>query len=118
MVRKLANNLTSKKAYWKIVNRIMNKCRTTKIPPIIFNNEIVINIKDKVNIFVSFFSKQCTPIITASTLPNFTHITNSRFDDINIFDDEILSLIRNLNIEINFGLMKYRQECCTFVTIQ
>ena len=26
---------TSQKAYWKIINRVMNKCRAPKIPPLV-----------------------------------------------------------------------------------
>jgi len=100
---KLANNLTSKKTYWKIINKIINKCKGTKIPPIIFNHNVITNFIDKVNLFATFFSEQCTPITTTSVLPNLTHVTNSRFDDIDISDNEILSLIRNLNISKAFG---------------
>jgi len=95
---KLASKETSKKLYWKIINKIMNKCKAPKIPPIIFNNEIVTNFKDKANIFVNFFSNQCTPMTTTSTLPNLTFKTNERLYNINICNDEILSLIRNLNV--------------------
>ena len=30
---KVNNPGTSQKSYWKIINRVMNKCRTPKIPP-------------------------------------------------------------------------------------
>ena len=29
---------TSQKSYWKIINRVMNKCRAPKIPPLLVNN--------------------------------------------------------------------------------
>ena len=31
----LADPKNSKKAYWKIMNRVMNKCKAPKIPPIL-----------------------------------------------------------------------------------
>ena len=81
----------------------MNKCKSPKIPPLIYNNEIVANFKEKVNIFATYFSNQCTPFETTSSLPDFTLSTNEKFHDIVICDDEILSLIRNLNTAKAFG---------------
>ena len=44
---KLNNPNTSQKYYWKIINRVMNKCRTPKLPPILVNNMFIINCKEK-----------------------------------------------------------------------
>ena len=44
---KLNNPNTSQTYYWKIINRVMNKCRTPKIPPILVNNMFIINCKVK-----------------------------------------------------------------------
>ena len=60
---------TSQKAYWKIINRVMNKCRSPKIPSLLVNNMFVLNCSEKANIFNDFFSKQSMPIITSSVLP-------------------------------------------------
>ena len=49
------------------------------------------------NILMIFFSKQCRPIINNSTLPQFNFLTDKRIDHITIENEEILSLIRNLN---------------------
>ena len=72
----------------------MNKCKAPKIPPIIFNNNIITNIKDKVNIFANFFPHQCTPIATTSELPTLIYNTNSRLVNIEVSNDEILLIIR------------------------
>ena len=50
---------TSQKHYWKIINRVMNKCRASKIPPLLVNNMFLLNCCEK----------QCTPIINSSVLP-------------------------------------------------
>ena len=34
---------TSQKLYWKIINRVMNKCRALKIPPLLVNNVFILN---------------------------------------------------------------------------
>ena len=38
---------TSQKAYWMIINRVMNKCRAPKIPPLLVNNMFVLNCREK-----------------------------------------------------------------------
>ena len=88
---------TSQKAYWKIINRVMNKCRAPKIPPLLVNNMFILNCNEKAKLFNDFFSKQCMPIITSSVLPPLNYLTDNRIDRIEIQCDEILSLIRNLN---------------------
>ena len=76
----------------------MNKCKAPKIPPIITNNIFIINCKIKALKFAEYFSQQCRPIINDSMLPNLSYVTDSRLDIIHLSSDEILSLIRNLNI--------------------
>ena len=93
----LADPKTSKKAYWKIMNRVMNKCKAPKIPPILSHNKFIINCKAKANAFANFFSLQCKPLIYDNVLPNFTLLTTSKLENIIISSDEIVSLIRNLN---------------------
>ena len=88
---------TSQKAYRKIINRVMNKCRSPKIPPLLVNNMFVLNCSEKAQVFNDFFSKQSMPIITSSVLPLPNSLTDKKIDHTPIQCDEILSLIRNLN---------------------
>ena len=85
---KLANQDTCQKTYWKIINRVMNKYKSPKIPPLLINNIFVLNAKEKANEFIKYFSAQCTPLVNDSSL-RLNHIPFTR--------EEILSLIRNLN---------------------
>ena len=94
----LADPNTTQKTYWKILNKIMNKCKAPKIPPLLVNNRFIINCKEKATKFGKFFSEQCSPLINNSTLPNFIYTTNARLDSIVISEVEIITLIRNLNI--------------------
>ena len=98
---KLGNKLnepgTTCKSYWKIINRVMNKCRAPRIPPILSNNIFILDCKEKAKLFNEFFSKQCKLISNSSTLPDFFYHTDKRIDTIIIQNDEILSLIRNIN---------------------
>ena len=74
---KLNSANTYQKSYWKIINRVMNKCRAQKIPPLLANNLLILNCKEKAKHFNDFFSQQCK------------HIT--------VKNDEIISLIRTIN---------------------
>ena len=57
----------------------------------------IMSCKAKANHFNDFFAKQCKLIINNSVLPNFSPLTNKRIDHITIKNEEIISLIRNLN---------------------
>ena len=80
----LANPQVGQKKYWKLVNRILNKCKAPKIPPILFANKFVMNAKEKATIFAEFFAKQCRPIATNSVLPPFTRLTQGKLEGITV----------------------------------
>ena len=48
---------TTQKSYWKIINRVINKCRAPKIPPILVNNIFILNCSEKAKLFIDFFFK-------------------------------------------------------------
>ena len=97
MGNKLGNPGTSQKSFWKIINRVMNKCRAPSIPPLLINYQFILDGREKAKHFNEFFSQQCKPIANSSVLPNITVLTNKRIDQISIGNDEIYSLIRNIN---------------------
>ena len=94
---KLNDPSTSCKSYWKIIHRVMNKCRAPRIPPILSNNLFVLDCKEKAKLFNDFFSNQCKLISNSSTLPTFYYHTDKRLDSVIIQHDKILSLIRIIN---------------------
>ena len=69
---------TSQKAYWKIINRVMNKCRAPKIPPLLVNNLFILNCREKAKLFNDHFSKQCRPITTSSVLLPLNPLTDKK----------------------------------------
>ena len=88
---------TSQKIYWKIINKVMNKCRAPKIPPLLVNNRFVMISRDKARYFNDFFSNQCKSVINNSVLPALTFFTNKRIDYVTIENEEIISLVRKIN---------------------
>ena len=94
---KVNNMNTSQKSYWKIINRVMNKTRSPKIPPILVDGVFILNCMEKAKQFNDFFSEQCKLIISNSVLPPLTFHTDKRIDHMTIQADEIISLIRKIN---------------------
>ena len=72
----------------------MNKCRAPKIPPLLVNNVLILDCKEKAKQINYFFSNQCRLIPNNSILPTFNLLTDKRIDQISIRKDEIVSLIR------------------------
>ena len=95
MGEKLNNHNTSEKSYWKIINKVMNKCKAPKIPPLLVNNTFILNYREKARLLTDFFSQQCKPVINNSILPNFSYLTNEKIEQIPIENEDIVSLIRN-----------------------
>ena len=95
--KKINDPNVSKKSYWKFVNKIMNRCKAPKIPPLLVNNTFVTESRMKCNAFVKYFSEQCKLIINSSVLPPLLYLTNTRFNTVKIDTTDILSLIRAIN---------------------
>ena len=95
--KKLNNPNTTQKSYWKIINKVMNKCKAPKIPPLLVNSTFVLNYREKAKLLTDFFSRQCKPVINDSVLPNFSYLTNEKIEQIPIENEDIVSLIRKLN---------------------
>ena len=103
LANKVNNPGTSQKSYWKIINRVMNKCRAPKILPLLVNNLFILNCREKARYFNDYFSQQCKPVINNSVLPILRFLTNKRIDHVPIENDEIISLVRNINPNMATG---------------
>ena len=94
---KLTDPNTTNKNYWKIIHKVMNKCRAPKIPPILHHGMFILGCIDKAKLFNEHFSNQCKLNVNNSTLPDFEFITNKRIETVKVTDQDILLLIRSLN---------------------
>ena len=56
MGKKLNNPNTSQKSYWKIINKVMNKSKAPKIPPLLGNKTFVLNYREK-KLLTDLFSR-------------------------------------------------------------
>ena len=94
---KLHNQYTNGKMFWKIVNKVINKSKAPKVPPILVDNKFILNCKEKATLFTTYFCKQCTINLTTSVLPNLTYKTNEKLDQFPITVNDLTPLIHNLN---------------------
>ena len=68
------------------------------IPPILVNNKLISNFKEKANHFNAFFASQCTPVFNDSALPSTNNsVSNVSLSSIQFKDQDILKIIRSLN---------------------
>ena len=68
------------------------------------NDKFVTDIQIKANIFNKFFADQCTPLKNNSSLPvNQIFLTQSRLTSLDLDEDELLKIIRALNINKAHG---------------
>ena len=89
---------TSPKAYWSVLETILNYKKIPCIPPICHNNNYITNFKEKAHIFNNFFAKKCTLVENASKLPiDSFKITNNLLSAISFTKDDIAKIMKNLN---------------------
>ena len=106
---KLADPTTGQKSYWKILNKLLNKCKIPKIPPLLVQDKYITNCKEKATIFNNFFSAQCTPIVNNSTLPELRFHTASRMSILRSVWLISISLSTNLILKRLMALTTYLQ---------
>ena len=101
---KLNDPHTSAKSYWSILKTLYNGKKIPLIPPILINNKLTSNFKEKANRFSAFFASQCTLVSRNSTLPLVrTPVTNASLSFISLNNQDILKIIHTLNINKAHG---------------
>ena len=94
---KICNPTTGQKTFWSAYKRLSNKKKNTNIPPIYEDGIYISNFKNKSSIFNKYFAQQCQPFNIASTLPNFTPLTNNFLTDITFTHAQIAGIIQKLD---------------------
>ena len=101
---KLNDPNTSAKSYWSIMKTLYDGKKIPLIPPILINNKVISNFKEKANYFNAFFASQCTPVPHNSTLPLVrTPVTTASLSSTSLNDQDILKIIHSLNINKAHG---------------
>ena len=104
LAKKLNNPLLQAKSYWSILKTFYNDKKIPLIPPLLVDDKFVTDIPEKANVFNKFFAEQCTPLNNNSSLPvNQLFLTHSRLMSLDFDEDELLLIIRALNINKAHG---------------
>ena len=88
---------TSSKAYWSLINNVLNKAKIPIIPPLLENGLFITGFTEKAKIFNDYFVLQCTTINTGSVTPPNMPAPSSLISDFPTSNEEILNIIRSLN---------------------
>ena len=100
---KLSDPNQGAKAYWTVLNRLLNKKKTLNIPPLLENGIFVTNVQTKANIFNDYFVEQCSAIPTGSTLPTFLPKCDNALEALPIDKEKVLKIIRSLDTKKAHG---------------
>ena len=104
LAKKLNNPLLQAKTYWSILKTFSNEKKIPLIANLLVDDKHVTDIKTKANIFNEYFAEQCTLLKSNSVLPiNQTFLTQSRLTSLDFSEEEILKIIRALNIHKAHG---------------
>ena len=102
--KKLNDPLTTSKTYWSIFKTFYSGTKIPLIPPIIIDNKVIRNFREKANVFNIFFALQCMAIVNDSILPStIIYRTENRLSAISFKDEDVLKIIKSLNINKAHG---------------
>ena len=109
--KKLSDPKTSSKTYWSILKTFYNTKKVPIIPPILIENKLETDFLKKANYFNQFFASKCTPLSNSSSLPSSLDLeTEARSTSISFSDNDILKIIRSLDINKRMVMMIYLLE--------
>ena len=93
----LANPVTSRKAYWSLINTLLNKAKLPLISPLYENGLFITDFEKKAQVFNDYFILQCSTIDTGSVIPPQVQGNSAPLTDFVISEEKILNIIRSLN---------------------
>ena len=95
--KKLSDPMTSPESYWSVLKTFLINKKIPFIPPLLDDDKLITNFKEKAEIFNNFFAKQYSLINTNSDLPSvLSKKTHKLLSTIHFTSDYILKVIKNL----------------------
>ena len=95
--KQLADPNTGQKKYWTILKKLLKKNACSAIPPILYNNNFVVEAEAKCKIFNDLFKNNCNTTSTTSTLPPLFKVTPLSLNRVDFTEDNVTEHIRRLN---------------------
>ena len=100
----MKNPLLQVKTYWSILKTFYNDKKIPLIQPLLIDKKCITDIRTKANVFNRFFAEKCTPLKNSSVLSsNQEFLTQERLGSLDFSNDEIVKLIRSLNVHKAHG---------------
>ena len=94
IANRLNNTQQSSKKYWSLLKNFLNNKKISLIRSLFHENLFITDFKEKSELFNSFFSNQCSLLITCSKLPtNLRYVTDERLRTINFTVGNIEKII-------------------------
>ena len=96
--KKLCSKGIAPKYHWLLLKTMLNDKKVPCILPIFHDNKFITDFSKKIDLFNSFFAKQCSIIENNNVLPSSTNpITNQYLENIEITKDDIKRSICKLD---------------------
>ena len=76
---------------------MLNKCKASRVSPLLIADKFVTSCKEKLVHFNNFFVAQCQPHLSTSVLSNFFFLTTAKLDTCEISTESILDMLRSLD---------------------
>ena len=95
---KLAKQKSNPKTYWSVLKRFLNNKNMLCIPSLFHENKLVTHVREKAEIFNSYFARQCSLINSDSSLSCevIKKASNSLYS-VRFSTEDILQIINNLD---------------------
>ena len=104
LVSTLNNPKTSAKTYWSILKSFYGREKIPLIPPLLHNNTLITDFKQKADLYNNIFASECTTFVNISIISDTQYYkTNSRLSSLSFENNNIIKLIRSLNIQKAHG---------------
>ena len=100
----LNNPATSAKTYWTILKTFYSGKKIPLIPPLVINDQLITDFREKANYFNLYFARQCTPVENDSSMPTETNcLYDATVSTVDFEDQDILEIIWALDINKAHG---------------
>ncbi|CAC5376367.1 unnamed protein product [Mytilus coruscus] len=98
LIKKVIDNNSSNKNWWKIVNQITGmKSRDTSIPPLLINDSLIFDDIDKANELNDFFASQSNIDDSSSILPVIPFNASTTINEIELNETEVEDILSIIN---------------------
>jgi hypothetical protein len=103
LTNKILNPETTTKSFWKLVKLTYGNKQCSGIPPLIENDTVITNDKDKAILLNEYFADQTVLPASDVLLPPFSYLTDARLSQITILPQTVKNILLNLNINKSNG---------------